>query len=308
MGGYDEQTDLIKNFVEVSSKAKGLLEQNKVSEAKQVYLELLEVYNEINNSSLMKYHKEIAHQELTNLHSAISNAKEPFKLPHIPLNVAIAAILIIVFGVFVIMNPKIAGLASLSDTLTLQMNKTIKESGIIEVTLLEKPLSLSATGKVTGKAKLYLKQGENLRLIFDSEKNKNKEGTFIDVCEDTCSINANSNAIELFAALEKGSELFLESLQYKVKRKKNSPPVWTGKTKEFTLTEGQGELNLDNYFSDPDGDKLVYLATLDEGIDIVVNGNILTAKAKPGSGKKSITLIASDLEDVVKVPVTINVK
>ena len=80
MGGIEDQTDLIKSFVEVSSKARGLLDQRKVEEAKQVYLELLSVYNDINESSLVKYHKEIAHEELIKLHTEIEHSKPDYNI------------------------------------------------------------------------------------------------------------------------------------------------------------------------------------------------------------------------------------
>ena len=305
MGGIEEQTDLIKSFVEVSSKARGLLDQRKVDEAKQVYLELLSVYNEINNSALVKYHKEIAHSELIKLHTEIEHSKPPIKLPHIKINVLIAVVLVIVLSIFMIQNPKIIGLVSLSDTLTHSMNTTITESGIIEVNLHERPLSLGVTGTFTGKAKLYLKQGETLRLIFDSETNEGD--TFTNVCGETCSVKTDSNAIVLFVTLGEESTLYLDSINYKVERKQNTAPKWTGKTKEFTLTDGQGKLDLNNYFSDADGDKLTYLATMDEGLNILVQDNKLTIKSTGSKGKKSITLIATDLEEVIKVPVTVNV-
>jgi hypothetical protein len=79
-------------------------------------------------------------------------------------------------------------------------------------------------------------------------------------------------------------------------------PQWMGTTTDFTFSSG-GTLNLENYFQDDD--ELVYLATNAPGLDVAVAGSIVAFSGAPGDYQ--ITVMASDLTSITKVPLTIHI-
>jgi hypothetical protein len=87
----------------------------------------------------------------------------------------------------------------------------------------------------------------------------------------------------------------------------NSAPEFEGDA-QF-IVQGKTEVNLDNHFTDPDGDKLTYLVTEAPNIDVSVSGSILTINPQLNlKGLRMITVIASDLKENTKVDVKLNIK
>lgn len=88
-----------------------------------------------------------------------------------------------------------------------------------------------------------------------------------------------------------------------------SPPQWRGGQTEFTLRAGTDlAYDFSSAFHDPDGDRLVFLATESPGLRVSVSGSVVTIEALPGAfGDHRLTVMASDLASVTKVPITINV-
>jgi len=296
--------DRIKKFVDLHHEAEKFLNQNKVKDAKQKYLEVVNAYHDIHNSDLERFHKDIAYDQVTTLFKQVSEAKERIK---VPVNMIVAACLIIVFSVAVAIQPSIVGLVSFQDTVRQPVDKNYTESGLDSFTLRDRPLNLKLSGKFDGSAKVFFKQGEKLELVFDSEVSPSQEGVFIDVCEETCDINVKSNSIELFIQVDEGT-LTLDELVYDVERTDNTAPEWTGKKKTLNAVQGQPLiLDLDNYFKDDEDDPLTYLSTTTEGLEVDVKSNVLTITPHE-KGKKTIMLIASDLLDLTRVRVTIDVK
>jgi len=295
--------DLIKKFVDVQHETEQLLDQEKVSEAKQKYLQVLDAYQAIDRSSLEKYHKELAYDQVTALFRKVNDAKEKLK---VPVNLIVAAVLIIGLSIAVFFNPSIVGLIGFEDLARQPINLTLTESGIHQFTLKDRPLTLWASGSYTGKAKLFFKQGNKLELLLDTELLNN--GSFTDVCEDTCEVNADANTIELFASLEPGSRLELSELTYKIERKTNSAPAWKGSSRSFNAQVAKPvTIDLADYFSDAENDQLVFLSTTADGLDVMVQESKLTITAK-AAGDKQITIVASDLVEVTRVGVTISVQ
>lgn len=295
----------IQKFIQLHTEAEQLLTQSKISEAKQKYLEVLSAYNSIDKSDLDKIHKDIAYEQVTQLFKKVNDAKESVK---IPINLIAAAVLIIGFSTLVFFNPTIVGLAGFEDTIREQVNVTIDQPKLISFTLKDRPLSLKVSGSITGGiAKLYLKQGEKLELIFDSEKSPlTNDGKFIDICEETCQINVDSNVIDIFAQVE-GGTINIDEIRYTVQRTGNTAPRYKGQSQIFNAKTGEDlALNLNDYFIDDDGDKLTYLSTKDEGIETQVYDNYLTIRPNE-AGTKHITLVASDLQEVTRVPITIEI-
>lgn len=296
--------DRITRFVDLHQETEELLNQSKVKEAKQKYLDVVQAYQAIHNSDLEKFHKDIAYQQITTLFKQVSQAKERIK---VPVNLIVAACLIIAFSITIAFKPSIVGLASFEDTITQPIGKTFTESGVEQFTLQELPLSLSATGTVNGSAKLFLKQGEKLELIYDSEKSPTQNGAFTRICEETCDVNLKSNAIELFIQVDEGS-ITLDELVYDIERTNNNPPTWKSKKRIFNAKQGQPlTIDLDKHFTDKDGDKLTYLSTTDDGLDVNVQNNLVTITPER-TGSKHVVLVASDLIDLTRVTVTIEVK
>jgi hypothetical protein len=87
----------------------------------------------------------------------------------------------------------------------------------------------------------------------------------------------------------------------------NHAPVWTGdNTFKVSSLQGSLEIDLNKYFSDADWDELTYIATRTENLDVTVIGNILTLIPKIGyEGTEQITIIASDMEAIAKVPASV---
>lgn len=88
-----------------------------------------------------------------------------------------------------------------------------------------------------------------------------------------------------------------------------SPPQWRGGQTEFTLPAGTDlAYDFSSAFRDPDGDRLVFLATESPGLRVSVSGSVVTIEALPGAfGDHQVTVMASDLASVTKVPITIHV-
>ena len=295
--------DVIKRFVQTQDAIHGFIVNNELDKAKKSYHDLLALYNQINESDLEYFHKELAHEQISAVHADITSAE---KVTKIPINAIAAGVLIIVLSFVVFLNPSIVGLITFEDEVTQAVDLAFTQSTITALNLKDVPLGISASGNFTGDVKLFFKQGDDLILIFDSSKSKGS--SFEKVCEDSCNIKASSNAIEIFAQVGDNSVLNLHDLVYTIARDDNSAPVWKGKNKEFTA-KGKLDLNLDNYFEDPDGDELVYLSTSDKGLKVTVSNNIVSIVPEDGAkGKKEITVIASDLDKLTKVPLTIVVQ
>jgi len=88
----------------------------------------------------------------------------------------------------------------------------------------------------------------------------------------------------------------------------NSAPQWTGSNAEFTI-QGQTQINLDSYFTDPDGDRLTYLVTDAPDIMVSVSGSRLTVTPNPMiKGTRIVSIIASDLEKSTEIVAVLNIK
>ncbi|MBW3018851.1 hypothetical protein KY329_01535 [Candidatus Woesearchaeota archaeon] len=290
--------DVIKRFVETQDKIHSLIVHNELDKAKTLYHDLLGIYNQISESDMEYFHKQLAHEQISAVHGDLTAAE---KTVRVPVNVIVAIVLVVALSALVFINPSIVGLITFQDEVTQAVNITFTESKIMDLNLKDVPLSISASGSYEGDVKLFYKVGDDLTLIFDSSTTDGN--TFTKVCEDTCSVKSDSNSIELFAQVGDDSVLKLDEIIYTVARDDNSAPVWKSKTREFTIS-GEYELNLDEYFEDPDGDELVYLSTSDKGLKVTVSNNIVRIVPE-SKGEMQITVIASDLDKLTKVPLKI---
>lgn len=293
--------DLVKKFVDLHTEAETLLAQDKVKDAKQKYLEVVNAYHEIDKSSLEHFHKELAYGQVTTLFTKVNEAKERVTVPY---HLIAAGILVIALSVLVFVKPSIIGFVGFEDMVRQPVSITFTETSVKQITLQDRPMSLLASGTYTGNVKLYYKSGEKFELIFDSANAKG--GEFKDVCEETCEIITSSNVIELFARTE-GGALTLKELAYKTQTTRNSAPAWSAGTRTFKAKMNTPlTLDLSEYFTDPDDSDLVYLSTSTEGLSVMVQNSLVTITPKE-KGTKKITFVASDLQEVTRIPVTIEI-
>lgn len=291
--------DLVRNFVETQDEVRTLLAKDDIKGAKEKFMELHAAYTKLADSEIEHYHKEIAHKQLTAIHSKLTDEERAVR---IPINMIVAGVLLVVFSFVVFMNPSIVGLITFEDKVIQPLNMTYTESKISSFNLNDAPLSLAVSGHVDGDAKVYWKRGNDLVLIFDSTSTESD--IFREACVDTCDIQSDSNAVEIFVQVNEG-ELRLDNLVYTIPRDDNQAPVWTGKEKVFEISDDL-TLDLDEYFEDPDEDQLVFLSTSADGLRVSVEDNHLTF-SPVSKGEKRITWIASDLDKLTKVPVNVNV-
>lgn len=95
------------------------------------------------------------------------------------------------------------------------------------------------------------------------------------------------------------------------------PPVWNAADSEFTIRgisnnnmfiAQERTIDLDAFFYDKNGQELTYLATSTEGLGVDIEDSFLTFIPAPGVfGKKTIMVVASDGENVVKQEILVNV-
>ncbi|MBU1198384.1 MAG: hypothetical protein KJ685_00970 [Nanoarchaeota archaeon] len=90
-----------------------------------------------------------------------------------------------------------------------------------------------------------------------SEETTTEIYTFEALCTDTCNLNENSNPV-LIVELEEGSTLTITKIIV-VQNKENNAPEQTQTIPDITITTTQtATLNLDEYFTDADGDLVAY--------------------------------------------------
>ena len=69
------------------------------------------------------------------------------------------------------------------------------------------------------------------------------------------------------------------------------------------------EIDLAEYFEDPEKDPMVFLSTTASEIEVIVqNSEVAVTPIKGASGIKKVIFIASDLLEVTRVPVNIEIK
>ncbi|MEM4246945.1 MAG: LamG-like jellyroll fold domain-containing protein, partial [Candidatus Woesearchaeota archaeon] len=89
----------------------------------------------------------------------------------------------------------------------------------------------------------------------------------------------------------------------------NLPPVWTANITTFVIGQGAGlVLNLGDYFADPEGMPLTYIATQTENLDIMLDDDLLKITPEPAFvGERVVSIIASDGESVTTKRIRIDV-
>ena len=87
----------------------------------------------------------------------------------------------------------------------------------------------------------------------------------------------------------------------------NTAPAWIGSVTELEMAVGTAlPFDVSTSFRDVDGDELIYIATETDGLDVSVSSSIITFQAR-AAGEHVIILMATDLKEITKVPMTVRV-
>ena len=299
-----EHTELVKQFVEAYYKAQKHLDDSQTADARKQYYLLLNLYTRLNKETTDEFQKELAYSQVTKVFNRL---KEINSQKSIPFNIILAGIVIIVLSIIVALNPGIVGLTAFQDEMSQQVELEFTNTTVTEIILKQNPLSFAITGRFEGEsAKVFIEKRGKLELVFDTEKSVIHDGEFTKACIDTCRMDDfDGVTAKLFVEVKNG-KLNIDTLEYHVERLENRPPQWIGEKKEFNIP-GKTILELGTYFKDSEGDKIVFLSTTEDGLDIrVENDKLIIIPKQKFKEKKTITVIASDLEKLTKVPITLN--
>lgn len=299
---------IIQSFVEEYSKTDKLLEEGKLSEAKTQYSELLASYYRVVDSNLESYHKELAYEQLMKVYYLLNQPKK--KYPKYA-NVAAVFILLIAFGTFVAFKPSLIGLAVLDQKFVDPLEVSTSEDYFKAISLKEIPKSFMLSGSFTEgtKAQVFIAEKDSKTLVQVMDTKNLEELYFASYCENSCSVDFKNKNLDLIVEVETG-ELTLNSLVYTVaKTNSNKPPELSAEMPRFKV-KGSSSLSIDfsKYFTDPEGDYLVYLVTWGDGIDVYASGSVVTFYDVGASlGAQNLILFVTDLNSVTRVPFDLEV-
>lgn len=294
-----EDKELIKQFIDTAHTLKTAVAEHNTPAAEKNYQELYAIYHKINESSLEQIHKEVAYQQIVQAYHSLQDLKQDTMSP---TNIIAIAVVIVIISTIIFINPRIIGLAVFQEQITQPVSLIFSESSSKAVELKAVPSSLAVSGKVIGNAKLFVEIDGRKLLVMDT--NKLKATTFKNECLDTCVLPVLGSKNIVFTAELNNAKLAISDLTY-YNKKTNHLPIWNKEPQQITL---QGETTIDfaPYFSDPDGDELVYLASVTEGVQASVSGSIVTLTPQEGFTTAILDIIVSDLEESVRAKIQLN--
>jgi len=123
---------------------------------------------------------------------------------------------------------------------------------------------------------------------------------FVDACDETCDIpDTGATPINLEIAVTDGGILTIDTITTSAPRE-NQAPVQAATVPDVTVAVGESAtLDLNTYFTDPDGDTLTYDFMDVPGIDLSVTDSILTVTGVSEGSQESL-LYASDLYALIQ--------
>jgi len=337
---------LIERFVQTYNQLSQSLDSADLASANRHYQYLHQLYAHIDKSSMNPVNKELAYEKLTDAYKNLNNPSRQKAIPlssikskgpyyhnlkqqrkpgqkrsfisnFKPKDFLMVTVIILIMAAVVFIKPEYIGLLSFDEHSSLEqsIDYTFDKNSDYIVTLKGIPTSLKLSGQLLNDkgAKVYAQYNNQKILIFDSEnKLLIKNNLFSTMCIESCYIEGfGSREVRLIVELERGAKLFLEKLDYTVDAKLNNPPVWDlEKPNYFEVKQGSSiALDLTKYFIDKDGDELTFLSTGTQNLLINMGSTTLVITPKDSFvGEELITVIASDLKDVTRVPVKIVVK
>jgi len=270
---------LIPQFVQLFYAAQSAVSSGDRAAATNAYRGLLAVYRQIHSSQLAKPHKDLAHQQVTAVYNSVSGMtkvsvpKTPAVQRNILTNAATTPI-----------TPKTPARNILTNA---PITPTSPPQTPTQTNILTNAPATTPHPPIPAEPEPIQGPG-NTRILGLQPKDFVVMGFFA--------------ALILLVMFFKPAYIGLA-----VYEDFNSAPEWIGVTSEFQMAEGQ-QLSIDfaTAFKDADGDQLIYLSTETEGLKATLGGSTVTFTAV-SKGVHSIVIMASDLKDITKVPVTVTV-
>ena len=286
----------VTEFVDTLAAVRDHITNGRAESARESYARLHELYEQINASDAAHHHKKIAYDQITIVYSQLQDLES--RPPNYAAAVILAGILFVTIGIMLTFKPELVGLTVFDSSLTEPVGITFTENTAHALVLDSAPKSLRATGRSDGPATIWLVTPTDRRLVADLDG-----GTFTMTCDETCDLTGTNRAITL--EIDVSNSMHLESVTYKTGA--NTAPQWQGSRTNYIIKDGFS-LDLANLFHDPDGDSIVYLVTAADDIATRIDGSIVTFTRTGGSGERSVTIIASDLNDVTRIPLTLTLE
>jgi len=115
--------------------------------------------------------------------------------------------------------------------------------------------------------------------------------------------------IILLVAIVLGSISFIKDMTITGAATANQAPTWTSNTATFTITKNSYlELNLNDYFIDPDGNELTFLASAASNVGAEITGQILILTPDTEfTGERMLSIFASDGEETTRQIIRLDV-
>ncbi|MAF34942.1 hypothetical protein CMO91_03800 [Candidatus Woesearchaeota archaeon] len=274
----------VQDFVKAYYEAQTYLDDHDVEKATASYKELLGLYEDIKTEGT-EQDKAVAHEQICKLY---------YKLQQPTRSVApyfAAGLLVVLLSFVAVVQPSIVGLPIFPETIYQDVNVATSRTGFLNVTLEGIPTSIRLKG--AGQGKVYLVQGKNLIKVWEGGPGYE--------CVDSCVIDGiDTNKVVLLIE-PKGGQLKLEKVKYTARPLPNHVPAWTGTKTTFAAPFS---LNLSDLFQDEDGDDLVFLSSKQAGLVVSIENDMLSVSAEE-PGERQITVYASDLKGVTRIPLTV---
>ena len=102
-----DKVDLIHKFVQSYNSAQDSIEENRISEAKQKYHDLMEAYKEIADSDVETVHKELAYDQVLKVYQGVKGMK---MRKTINTKAVALAVVLIIISLVIFIKPEIIGL------------------------------------------------------------------------------------------------------------------------------------------------------------------------------------------------------
>lgn len=158
---------------------------------------------------------------------------------------------------------------------------------------------INDSGNVTKRSTAFTVRNDTNNSLDIARELPLDELRFTDACEETCLITATGNQPHrLLITLTGNATLTLANVTV-TRHTSNQPPVQEATLPSLDLAVGESTLlDLDAYFSDPDGDTITYDYMNAPGITFTIEGSELSVTAdEPGSHQSAI--YASDLNELI---------
>lgn len=220
-------------------------------------------------------------------------------------------IIILALGLYMYINePSYTGLSQYQELKNFHrdLNLRFESSSTINFDLDRVPYSLKLQGSFEEgtSARVYFVDEGQRYLVLDTGS---LESPFDGACAETCELETLQEDVVLSIEVDSGV-LVLDRLKYSAfESEGNMPPEWHGRTAFFIDGIAEYEIDLDNYFVDPDRDNITYFIRSRNPFEAdLADGHVLRIVTDKGSGgEHSIRIFASDLKHTIDKTIDVSV-